>query len=113
MLVCEADLAVDRRHRLAQAILKAIDIDFSCPYEADFLGSWKQRAQCLSRPEVKRRIGSATNRGLAEQAGRREPGIVEILAHPGAAIRILHHATERLLAPVAPLLPQPHPGQSP
>jgi hypothetical protein len=29
MLVCESDLAVDRCHRLAQALLKAVDMDFA------------------------------------------------------------------------------------
>jgi hypothetical protein len=29
MLVCEADLAVDRCDRLAQAFLKAVDIDLA------------------------------------------------------------------------------------
>ena len=68
MLVCEANLAVDRRHCLAQAVLKAVDIYFSRFYETDFLSSWKQGAECLSRPGVEGRIGAATNRGLGEQA---------------------------------------------
>jgi hypothetical protein len=105
MLVCEADLAVDRRDRLAQAVLKAVDIDVSGPYEADLLGSWKQGAECLSRPSVQRRIWPAPNRSLGEQAGQREPSILEMLNHPRASIRMRYHGTERFIDQVGGLPP--------
>jgi len=105
MLVCEADLAVDRRHRLAQAVLKAVDINFSCPDEADFLGSWKQRAECLGRPAVKRRTAPATHRGLGKQRGRRETSILEMLDHPSTSIRMRHNGTECLIDQLGRLMP--------
>ena len=71
MLVCEADLASHRRHGLAQAFLKAFDVNVCGPYEADFLGSRKQAADCLGSPGVKRRMWPPTNRGFREQAGQR------------------------------------------
>ena len=72
---------------------------------ADLLGSWKQGAECLSRPSVQRRIWPAPNRSLGEQAGQREPSILEMLNHPRASIRMRYHGTERFIDQVGGLPP--------
>ncbi len=40
VLMGKTDLSMDRRHRLAQVLLKPVDIDLAACHKADFLGSW-------------------------------------------------------------------------
>ncbi|RZN26989.1 hypothetical protein CWO90_25430 [Bradyrhizobium sp. Leo121] len=75
MLMGKADLSMDRRHRLAQVVLKPVDIDLAACHKADFLGSWQQRTEEFPRPMRKRRVGAAVHRSLRKQARQLPPAL--------------------------------------
>jgi hypothetical protein len=75
VLMGKADLSVDGRHRLAQVVLKPVDIDLAARRKANFLGSWQQRAQGFRSPGVKRRIGAAARWSLRKRRGNSSPAL--------------------------------------